>query len=846
MEKRFVVFLLVTLAVVGGWGGVNNETARASGAGSFSIHEEIFAADAVRVRPTASISQTALGTRKVGDLGAIIDGPISAEGYTWWKVSWSSDSMVGWSAESYLKGFERTYSSKFSIGDNVMSEKSMDVFSAPSIDFYGGLLPSYSMVTIVDGPVLSSGYTLWKVRGNMISSGGRGGVVENWAKEGAQDGMEVYLKKPSSPVRSYTQLSIGDKVAVRQDSSIDVRVFPMITLTPIATKHNGDSGVVVGGPTNADGKVWWNIRWNDNTQGWSEDNNYSYFKLRYGIGDRVRVYEERQVYLTPAFIARNPYVGADDSSPLGKRTVGDFGIVTNGPVFSSEAPLIFWWKIKWSDGVEGWSFDQYTAYSLAFRKCLTEDCSITGDGTSTSTSPGNQAPTNLMVNGPSTVTAAVSNSWTFIATDPEGKALNYKVKWGDSSSEAEATGMASGVSKSFSHAYAPSGGYTITFTATDDKGLTATKTTVVQTVQTDMPATSTPQASNKFAAGDKIKVTAPNVQVRDVFSDYTPLLGVRGVGDTGVVVGGPKSDNRYWWWQINYDTGVDGWSAGDWLEKTGSGGTITNRPPVISDFTGPASVFTREDATWTVLASDPDYDTWSYSAIWGDGTTETQNRPFSSFKHTYATAGSYTPTFTVVDSRGGLASKTVSVQVATLAPSTRFIIGDRVRNVEYSGDRGAGTVIGGPTFSNFEWSWRVNYDLGFTSWTKEVKLAKIDSINTPTSTPQVSNKFSVGDKIRVTAPSVQVRDIPTGTIIGRKNTGDLGTVVGGPKFADTYWWWQIDYVNAPDGWSAENWLEKTPMSGLEPLNYAALAIQVIQTQLDQIKAQLFAILEQLR
>jgi len=70
-----------------------------------------------------------------------------------------------------------------------------------------------------------------------------------------------------------------------------------------------------------------------------------------------------------------------------------------------------------------------------------------------------------------------------------------------------------------------------------------------------------------------------------------------------------------------------------------------------------------------------------------------------------------------------------------------------------------------------------------------------------------STKFSMGDRVQTTA-NLNVRSSPStsGTLLGTQPTGSLGTVIGGPTFADGFWWWQIDYDVAPDGWSVEDFL----------------------------------------
>lgn len=78
-------------------------------------------------------------------------------------------------------------------------------------------------------------------------------------------------------------------------------------------------------------------------------------------------------------------------------------------------------------------------------------------------------------------------------------------------------------------------------------------------------------ASEKFELGDRIRVTT-NLKVRvgpgldqpEVESPNYP--GSVPLGSLGTVIGGPERGNQYVWWKIEYDRGVTGWSAEDWIE----------------------------------------------------------------------------------------------------------------------------------------------------------------------------------------------------------------------------------------------------------------------------------------
>jgi hypothetical protein len=67
-------------------------------------------------------------------------------------------------------------------------------------------------------------------------------------------------------------------------------------------------------------------------------------------------------------------------------------------------------------------------------------------------------------------------------------------------------------------------------------------------------------------------------------------------------------------------------------------------------------------------------------------------------------------------------------------------------------------------------------------------------------------QFNVGDRVMVNiSPTLRVRSSATisGAVIGEQAVGVLGIVAAGPVSADGYTWWQINYDNAPDGWSIQ-------------------------------------------
>ena len=94
--------------------------------------------------------------------------------------------------------------------------------------------------------------------------------------------------------------------------------------------------------------------------------------------------------------------------------------------------------------------------------------------------------------------------------------------------------------------------------------------------------------------------------------------------------------------------------------------------PIISSVSGPQTLNVNQTGTWTVNASDPSNSVLSYSVDWGETVSGVVNNEYkansayiqtATFTHTYSTAGTYNPTFTVTNSNGQSAKTSLSVNV---------------------------------------------------------------------------------------------------------------------------------------------------------------------------------------
>ncbi len=67
--------------------------------------------------------------------------------------------------------------------------------------------------------------------------------------------------------------------------------------------------------------------------------------------------------------------------------------------------------------------------------------------------------------------------------------------------------------------------------------------------------------------------------------------------------------------------------------------------------------------------------------------------------------------------------------------------------------------------------------------------------------PLPSTKFAIGNRVRVTwKANVYSTPSTSGTVLGTQLKGSLGTVIGGPWYANFRWWWRVDFNSGSDGW----------------------------------------------
>lgn len=220
--------------------------------------------------------------------------------------------------------------------------------------------------------------------------------------------------------------------------------------------------------------------------------------------------------------------------------------------------------------------------------------------------------------------------------------------------------------------------------------------------------------------GSRVALTS-NTNVRQTGSLSGVLLGSQMAGATATIIGGPVSADNITWWQLNYDTGVDGWSGmnnltpsttpqptetvagglkiGDRIQVTASTnvrqsgsltGILLGAQPIAAAGRIVGGPVTSNSITWWQMDYDSGVDGWSGS----NNFTRQLTSPV-------ATVGGFK-----IGDRIQVNANTNVRQSGTLAGA---LLGTQTIGA-------FGQIIGGPvTASGITW-WQMNYDIGVDGW----------------------------------------------------------------------------------------------------------------------------------
>ncbi|MCX6751592.1 MAG: peptidoglycan-binding protein [Candidatus Nomurabacteria bacterium] len=334
-------------------------------------------------------------------------------------------------------------------------------------------------------------------------------------------------------------------------------------------------------------------------------------------------------------------------------------------------------------------------------------------------------PQTLNVNQTGTWTVNASDN-----SNPGGASnLTYSVNWGDivyggTRLSPSTSPQSTQQSATFTHTYSTAGTYTPTFTVTSPSTImcftipcpgnggsakTSLSVKVGNVISTPSITVLSPNGGETYKMGQTYNIVWNSTGVDKVYiylskKDINGVVALIGdnisaslgkypwtipVDNSDIIKGGQFKiviskdgadstfDNSDNYFTITSPTG-DGCLNGEVYSST-TGQKCSG--PTISQVSGPQSLTVGQTGTWTVNASDNSNpggaSNLTYSVNWGDTittcptsaacTTATQApQQSATFTHTYSTAGTYTPTFTVTNSSGQSAKTSLSVTVKNL------------------------------------------------------------------------------------------------------------------------------------------------------------------------------------
>ncbi|HET8522785.1 MAG TPA: SH3 domain-containing protein [Thermomicrobiales bacterium] len=219
--------------------------------------------DALNVRSDPGLHGAVLSVLPYGTHAVVADGPVEADGYTWYAIN-ADGGESGWVASEYLA--TASSGGGFGIGDGVrVMTPVLNIRDAPSAsaDVFTTAREG-TVFTISSAAQPADGYTWYQVHSFGIAlplEGNVGWVAgEFLVADPAVTGCEGQGPCP-------TGLAPGDGIRVATDA-LNLRGAPGLSSAVGAVLPNGTQGVVADGPTYVDGHAWLAITTDEYGAGW--------------------------------------------------------------------------------------------------------------------------------------------------------------------------------------------------------------------------------------------------------------------------------------------------------------------------------------------------------------------------------------------------------------------------------------------------------------------------------------------------------------------------------------------------------------------------------------------------
>lgn len=327
-----------------GWLAVSTFEASSAAppAGQFAAGDEVvFASDLINIRDKPTLKGSIVATVAFMSPATILDGPMPANGYTWYKVQTTKG--TGWATEQYLS-FEADVAPpvRFVVGDAVQisDPEGVRLRSAPSTTAksIASLSPGTTAV-VVDGPKAANGYSWLSIQTKKST----GWVVEE------------YLDASESAPPPDPEFAAGDEIVVDTDA-VNLRKKPGASNGTIGSLGTGTRAAVIKGPEYADNLAWYYVETGDQ-KGWV-------------VGTFFVAADDDST--APRFEAGNPvYVNTDalnlrESASMSANILatlpnGAAGTIADGPKSADDNQ---WYQVKTAKGT-GWMAAQFLGNGTA-------------------------------------------------------------------------------------------------------------------------------------------------------------------------------------------------------------------------------------------------------------------------------------------------------------------------------------------------------------------------------------------------------------------------------------------------------------------------------------------------
>ncbi|MFC7214329.1 N-acetylmuramoyl-L-alanine amidase [Saliphagus sp. GCM10025334] len=137
------------------------------GGATFAMDQAVHTTADLNAREQPGTDSTIVATMPEGSVGRVINGPESADGYTWWGLHFHADDVWAWCAEPWLEACPT-----FCHGTRVESTTDLNVRSGPSVyDDVRSTVSGGTRGVVTQGPQTGDGYQWWHIEWNDGSVG---------------------------------------------------------------------------------------------------------------------------------------------------------------------------------------------------------------------------------------------------------------------------------------------------------------------------------------------------------------------------------------------------------------------------------------------------------------------------------------------------------------------------------------------------------------------------------------------------------------------------------------------------------------------------------------------------